>query len=370
MAIQSAMKFVILFGLCSNLCFSQASIFDSIYLNPNFRPANLTEDQKDSVRNEFNILNLTPNLNTSNKSELPAFQKGNLYTYSLLNDMQKHLFESSWKHSALSQIHSRYHYLNLSEKQKNEIIEFIEDSPKFDTLKVIEFYPNIPRSFVISLLDSTQLKLETEQQSQALISYEKYLAWSDIEKSKDTTFEKYRLDLVAVYSKKYLQKAKQRILNKILKISPDDAKEIGEITGIYRARVNLDLLRRVRDCYSRDSVLIAPNTKLLVAYKLKRYTLMPNLCTYWCRFGVEDTAETKNEEEHILKTLENFKIKYKHILDREINNIKKNKLKLNTKIEAARPAKKPGTVVSIVAEARIQAVDDYAELLLVPITGE
>jgi hypothetical protein len=346
------------------MCFSQASIFDTIYLNGNFRSVNLSEFQKGLIAMEFSVLKSELSSTVPGEYLVLALPKINLFAYSLLDEDQKRLFEKSWRQSTLNLIHSKYHYLNLSEEQKDIIIEVMENTNGSDTLKITKHYPDFPKDAIMAVLDSTQLQLEEEQRKQIKLNFEKYITGSDVEKAKDTAFERHRLALVTDYSRKHLQKAKRKVLVKILMINSEDVKKVDEITNIYHARVQSSRKKEIARFYSQDSVLIAPINKLLVEYKHKRFELQPDLCVYWC-LGADDSAETKEEEEEILQHLEYFKKTYDDILGRSLHPLKKNRANLDSKVNAARTPKRPGTVVNIVASSRIQSVDDIAELLLV-----
>lgn len=358
------MKYVIILCLYSKICLSQGNFFDTIYLNRNFLNVSLSESQKGLIAKEFITLKSSVNVTSDGEWMLSVLPKINLFAHSILRNDQKILFENSWRESALSLIQSYYHYLKLNDLQKDKIIEIMENVKGADTLKITKYFPDFPKDSIMSMLDSTQLVLEAEQQRQIKQNFENYISGLDPEKARDTAFERYRLELVTVYNKKHLQQAKNKIFEKLMKRSAKDAEKINEITEIYQKRVELSKLRSIERFYSQDSILIAPIQKLLMEYRYKRFALQPNLCVYWC-LGTDDSTETKEEEEKIVLSLEYFQKTYMDILDKTFRQLKKNRTKLDSRIEAARPPGKPGTVVNIVAGSRILSVEAIAELLLV-----
>ncbi len=359
------MKFVALFCLFANVCFSQASTFDSIYLNNAFEAVNLTVDQKTLIVNEFNDLRSTEQYKNSGEEQVYALHKVNIYAHTILNDDQKLLFDSAWKENTLNIIHSYYHHLKLTEAQKEKIIATMESVPGFDSLQIINFFPDIPKDTMISLLDSTQLVAEAAQQKQIQINFEKSMAESDPERLDDVIFEKAKVGYIRNYYKKHLRNEHKIILGKLQNSNVEQAKSVEVIGNLYQNRVKSDKILDILKCYSSDSVLIAPNNKERLEYRYEGFALLPDLCVYWCRFGASLTPERKAEERLILSELESIYRNYPEILDESILRLEKHKMKLEKKIEKRRPSCKEGTVVNIVSDKRIEALDDIAELLLV-----
>ena len=357
------MKYTILLCFWTQICFSQKTIFDTIYLNENFRSVHLSEDQKGIIADEFTIMKSNADTGVPGEYLIQVNPKINLFAHSILSEDQKVLFDTSWRERTSRLIHSNYHYLMLSDPQKDQVIKIMQNVDGYDTLKITVNYPDIPKEAVISVLDTNQLLLEAEHQKEMKLNYEKYISESDIEKAKDTAFERQRLLLVTDYNKKYLQKAKRKVLESIMKINSEDCEKVNDITDVYQTRVEKSRQDGMARFYSQDTVLIAPINKLLVEYRHKRFELQPNLCVYWC-LGVDDSPEAEAEEEEILQSLEYFKKTYDDILSNSLHKLEKHRTKLEANIEAIRPTKKPGTVVNVVAGSRIQSLEEIAELLL------
>ncbi|MGB4850133.1 MAG: hypothetical protein WBP41_19570 [Saprospiraceae bacterium] len=326
---------------------------------------NLTKDQKTLIVNEYNDLRSTDQYKISGKAQLFALNKVNIYAHSILSDDQKILYASAWKDQTLSLIHSYYHYLNLTEVQKEKIIATMESVPGFDSLQIINYFPDIPKDTMFSLLDSTQLAAEAGQQKQIKRNFENAMAAADSGRLQDATFEKTRVRFILKYYAKHLRNEHKSILHKLQYINIEDAKRIAVISNLYQKRVKSDRIQEIRKCYTSDSLLIAPINKQLIEYSYERFALQPNLCVYWCRFGASRTPEIKDEEEQILSVLESIKLTYPDIVNDSILRLKKHKTKLKNKIEHVRPSRKTGTVVNIIADKRIEALDDIAELILI-----
>ena len=356
------MKYLFFLMLCSQVCFSQKSIFDTIYLNPNFRQVNLTEPQKELIASHYR--GSKPKTRSSADSIVNAYNRINLYTYFLLDNDQKSAYEKAWNQLTENRIRAEFSYLNLSDQQVQRILYTMQNFSGADTLKIIKHYPDIPKDSLLFMLDSNQIALEKEHQEEKIRNREKYIIESDLEKARDTAFERKRLQLVTKYYSQHLQKAKRKAVQLISRINYEDAQRVQQLTNIYQSRVIADMKLAGGRCYSRDSILIAPINQKLIAIKYYRYSLLPNLCVYWCRFGTDDTPEANAEETHIINELEYLKKTYDEKLSNILRNLQQHKTKLLEKIDFARPPKQKGTVVNIVAEGRIQAVEKIAELLL------
>lgn len=307
---------------------------------------------------------LKPKTRSSSDSIVEAYDRINLYTYFLLDDDQKSAYEKAWIRLTENRIRAEFSYLNLSEEQVKRILYTMQNLRGADTIKIIKHYPDIPKDSMMLMLDSNQLALEKEQQEEKIRNREKYIIESDHEKARDTAFERKRLQYVSKYYSQHLYKAKRNAVERISKFRYEDVKRVHQLTNIYQSRVIADMKLGVERCYSRDSILIAPINKKLIEIKYHRYSLLPNLCVYWCRFGTDDTPEANAEETHIINELEYLKMTYEERLSNILRYLQKHKTKLLAKINAARPPKKEGTVVNIVAEGRVQSVENIAELLL------
>lgn len=358
------MKYITIFCLLSNVCFSQASTFDSIYLNRAFEMVNLTNDQKSQIVNKFNELRATAQFKVSGEAQLYALNKVNIYAHDILSDDQKVVFDSTWKDQTLWIIYSSYHHLNLTEAQKEKIISTMESTPGFDSLQIIRFSPDIPVDTMMSLLDSTQLAAEAAHQRQIRLNFENAMAKGDSDRLADATFEKKRVQLILKYYTKHLQHEHKSIISELQERNIEDARRVVEISELYQKRVNTDKIQEIRKCYTSDSVLIAPINKELLEYRYERFALLPNLCIYYCRFGAARTPEIIAEEKQIMSDLESIKQNYPDIINTSILRLKKHKTKLVHKIEQARPSPKSGGSVTIVSDQRTQTLEHIAELLL------
>ena len=307
----------------------------------------------------------TDQYKNSGEAQLFALNKVNIYAHAVLSNDQKVLFDSAWEDHTLRIIHSYYHYLNLTGSQKEVIVATMESVPGFDSLKIIQFFPDIPKATMISLLDSTQLAAEETQQKQIKLNFENYLAEADSGRLQEAAFEKMRVEFILKYYTPHLQNEHKSILVQLHKTSMEDAKRVETISDLYQRRVKSDRMQEILKCYSSDSVLIAPINKERLNQLYERFSLQPNLCVYWCRFGTAVTPEIKTEENQILTSLEYIKLNYPEIINNSIHHLKKYKAKLNKKIERVRPPCKAGTVVNIVSDKRTESLSDIAELLLV-----
>lgn len=358
------MKLFVLFCFCSNLCFSQKSTFDSIYLNIAFEKVSLTEDQKSLIVNLYKNLRTTDHYKSSGEAQIFALNQVNLYAHSLLSHNQKMTFDSAWEKHTLNLIHSYHHHLNLTPHQKERVIAAMRSVPGFDSLQIINYSPAIPKDTIISLLDDTQQAAEAIHQDLIKRNFERSMAQNDSAGCHDAVFEKRRVEFIRKYYAKHLQKEHKIVLNKLKERNLDDATNVALISNLYQERVQADKTQQIRRCYSSDSVIIAPIKKESIEYQYARYSLQPNLCVYWCKFGSNKTPEMKAEEKKIMSDLESIQQRYPDIINPSIQRLQKHKMKLNRKVEQERPVRK-GTVVSIVSDKRTEALEGIAELLLI-----
>ncbi len=349
------MKLILFFCLYSSLSYSQFFILDSVPLTINFLEANLNASQKTIIKQKFRTIGQTKEA----KAEI------NLYAYSILDEYQREQFENAWKQRTINRINSDYSYLNLTLRQYEKLLNAMEHQNGSDTFKIIDTYSPVPVDSVMALLDTTQLTLEANYQNQKKMNIEKNKKDANEAKAKEVAFEKKRIELIKPYYEKNVLKTRKKIVSKIGNANPHDLKLIDSIAALYQARINIDRNSEIKKCYNQDSILISPIQKEIIQYKYERYSLMPNLCIYWCKFGTNKTPAIEAEEEKVVSGLEYIKATYPTLIFDSLQKLKKKKSKLQANIEKARPEQKPGTTVNIVADERVQLVEEIAELILV-----
>lgn len=348
---------------CST-CIAQSITFDSIYVNEIFKKIELSDEQKSVIVSEYNRLGSDPQFRNSGEVFIQGITNLNLLAYENLSEEQRGRFHELSDNMIKSALRSKFHYLNLSEIQKDKIVETMNELPGFDSLRVVRYYHEVPDEMVLAHIDEMQHGLYEKHQEESRIMRENHLRESDAKYLDDVEFETKKLKLIDKLYLKHLIKERQAVLNSIGSVNTTDVSRIEEIRELYQLRVMNDQMKARRLCYSKDSILIAPIKLDLVNLTNERKMILAELCVYWCRFGDAMTSEIKNEKEIVYSTLEYIQTTYKSILDNAINKLRPIRTKLMSKISNENPADKNISRVTIVSDKRTMDIDSIAELLL------
>lgn len=347
----------IIFCCISTVCLGQVRDISNVFFEPHYREVSLTAIQSEAIFHADDSLK---------KIGLPTFKiytTLNAFIYSILSKGQKAQYDSIYQ-DYWFRIHKNiYDYLNLSDEQVMKLVKIQSGLLTSDSLRSASEYNLIIRRTIYNLLDTSQINLYVEREKLNDQNQRKLRAQGDEENKKNADFQIKRLGLVKKYHQKFLSKSKARVLKEIRLVNNADALKLKEIENKYQARTHIVEKIELMYCYSEDSVLLAPLTAeyIKAKYEIRRY--QPSLCMYWCAMGGE-TVDFIEEEEWMYQQLEYFKSTYPSSIEKELSFLVKKKDKLNKAIDKFRPEKYKGTIVTLVAEERVQALEEVAELLL------
>lgn len=338
-----------------NFSFGQVDFFKGINIELKLTKIEYSKTQKDLITEKIFQLE---------KIELSKrYQELNGYVYSLLDSSQMktydNLEELEWKKS----YQNTYKYLKLEEPQINNIYQYNKYLVKYLKNGNWEKKNLLVEDSLKKILDTQQIILYKTKQLNDFNYFVELVYKEDSSYKTKLQFQINKLKLVKKFYSKYLLKSSKRFRKKI---SQEDLITLENMVNIYQSRLQKARIHKVKYCYQND-VLISPNTNSYYITKYENYLYLPDLCVYWYPFENKATLESIDEEEIIISGLEFLNKKYNKLLNKELDSIKKRRIKLANSIEKlnSSSSKYKSTTVTIKPDERIEAIKNITELLLI-----